>query len=623
MVSFVDGYERAWRAAEEPLALRRALLFELALVLTERAGFSVELLEQGRMARAPRPSVPAELRRAFLDFSAPAASTDRLALAHQLGQALDALLALEANFEASAERQQARRSSSLRKLVGSFFTPPDLARALVARSVPNLSALPPSLTVCDPAVGGGAFLLEAANALLASSCESEAGEAPGRRRIHESLHGWDRQELAIEVSEWALWLYLLADQEPLRPNPRLELRDSLEAPSFEAGRAEATATEAFDWIVGNPPWVAYQGRSARPLEPTLRARYRERYAAFRGFPTLHGMFVERACELAPNGIISLLLPSSVSDLDGYQPTRARLAASHRVLEPLEEFGQDAFAGVVQPCFGLIAAPRSSADPVAEGRPWTLQERSRRSHAARTVERPSALARLSALPPLPADLFGELGLQTNREVSRALLHRGPNPQPPFELPLLEGRRVREFRVSSPELFLHVDRPLLERTRCLLRDAQAYRAVDFVVRQTAAFPIAAPHTGAHFRNSLLAGYARHGYDLHLLLGLLNSALFRAVHVAGQRDARQAAFPQVKVSHLRRLPAPPPDEAGREQVRRIARRASEQAGLEVASREELDRAVFALFGISEEEARSILAYLSERAPGALSAREPRAAD
>src|SRR5690606_16176287 len=67
----------------------------------------------------------------------------------------------------------------------------------------------------------------------------------------------------------------------------------------------SSGAEGFDWIVGNPPWVAFQGRATQPIEKELRAFYRARYAAFTGYPTTQGMFAERAAELAPHGVISL------------------------------------------------------------------------------------------------------------------------------------------------------------------------------------------------------------------------------------------------------------------------------------------------------------------------------
>jgi hypothetical protein len=325
------------------------------------------------------------------------------------------------------------------------------------------------------------------------------------------------------------------------------------------------------------------------------------------------VFTERACELAPRGLISLLLPSSLSDLDGYRYARAALTRTHRPEEPLCEYGEDAFESVVQPCFGLVAVPRGALVEAEPARAWRLLERSRRGVEAVVTVVPTVLEDLAAGPRLPAMCFGEMGLQTNSRVVRELLHRAATPSGVFVMPILEGRDVGAFAVRQPQLFMNPDPVVLAETRCRLRAAEDYHRVAFIVRQTAAFTIAAKHRGERFRNSLLAGFASSEYDADLLVGLLNSALLRAFHVGGQRDARQATFPQVKVAHLRRLPAPPENVSAREAVRVISRELHESGGFREHA--VLDAAVFALYGLSAADSVQVLSYLRKRAPRALS--------
>jgi hypothetical protein len=100
-------------------------------------------------------------------------------------------------------------------------------------------------------------------------------------------------------------------------------------------------------------------------------------------------------------------------------------------------------------------------------------------------------------------------------------------------------------------MHLDRDAFARTRTRFR-AENYPRVAVIIRQTARFPIAAVHAPPlAFRNSLLAAYTD---EPHTLVALLNSTLLRTAHLASQRDGRQAIFPQLKIAHLRALPAPP---------------------------------------------------------------------
>lgn len=554
--------------------------------------------------------------------------------AHRIGETLDLLLSVDKAGE--------------RKGLGSYFTPKRVAQTVVERSWPHVLSLPhvergelPS--VLDPACGGGAFLVEAVRRIalhgevLHDSTSASSSET--LIRAARCAHGIDISPFAVATARAALRLVAPGLGEEQKQQERFYVGDALlDAQTREAARAldvlrqegqlpleaqgaffglERTEREGFDWIVGNPPWVAFQGRATRPISSELRAFYRHRYQAFSGYPTTQGMFAQRASELAPRGVLGLLVPSSLADLDGYKNTRAAVARNHKVSEPLLEFGQDAFESVVQPCFGLIAAPRGleDAEPEAQrARRWVLEERSRLAAAVDRIAPPACIAAVDGLPRLPKETFGELGFQSNTRVVQELFRRGTEPTGAYTLGLLEGRCVAEFKQKPPRVYLAPDQNRLTQLKARLRDAASYAKVDFVVRQTAAFTIAARHHGQPFRNSLIAGYAQVGLDADLLVGLLNSALFRCLHVSRQRDARQATFPQVKVSHLRALPVPPPDAARRRVVSRLSAQASGAGGLTQAARTELDGAVFALYGLSPADGRAIIAYLLARAPRAL---------
>ncbi len=533
---------------------------------------------------------------------------------HVLSLALDRLLAIGAARGHGGRQEET--DSNARRRSGSYFTPPRIAAHLVESAFEQRVIAERlaggGLRFCDPSVGGGAFLLEAVYRVAERRLASGDSLEGALRLATAGAHGVDVSRLALATTRAALGLFAavacrgawLGEESS---GPTLRLGDSLTSEEPSA---------PFDLVVGNPPWVAFQGRAAQPLAPELRATYRARFSAFSGYPTLQGLFAERAAELAPNGVIALLLPSSVADLLGYRNVRSVVRARHEVPEGLTEYGQDAFEGVVQPCFGLIAAPvRAShaggnASPregaSASERPFVLVERRRTGDRGAKIDPPEVLERIAELPSLPASCFGELGLQSNRTVSQELFLRANEARPPFNEPLLEGRNVAAFVLGPSRLFLHVDHDVLRRTRCSYRAIEQYQRVDFVVRQTAAWTIAARHDGRRFRNSLLAGYAAVDLDADLLVGLLNSSLYRALHVSRQRDARQGAFPQVKVSHLRMLPCPP----GSNGLRRAVSDASRALTAEGPSPErlaELERAVDALFSVSPVERADLDVFLA----------------
>ncbi len=585
--------------------LARARGREQALLASGRLfakvpGFEPDALgdKRQKLLRDVQPQLPA------LEFA------ERLPI-EAFGQLYESLLA--ARPDASGR--------SLRKRTGSYYTPEALTEVVAARAFDALAGVlgdagfgARPLCVLDPALGAGAFLVQAGREIARRS-----GRTPLDVVRHE-LFGADVSPLAVAVAEASLWL--LANSPDLSlAEAGWHLREGDALCSVAAGVLLSRRgvdfpdllpddADGFDLVLGNPPWVAFAGRATQPLAPELREHYRGNFQAFRGYPTLHALFVELGARLAPQGVVALLIPSPLADLAGYRHVRGALAVSHAVQEPLLELGQDAFESVTQPCFALVAAPRRQ--PAAEPeRAFVLTERRRAGGTASEVQAPAALARLASLPRLPPELFGEMGLQTNSAVTRQLLYRGATPPAEFSYALLEGRNIAEFALAAPRLFLKPDRAFLAAQRCRLRDAADYGRVKLVIRQTAAITIAAAHDGKPFRNSLLAGFELADFPFALTLGLLNSTLYRALHLAGRRDARQSAFPQVKIAHLRSLPAPPTFVL-RSRIIELSLEAT-RAGLTADLRHELDAAVFAAFGISDAERREIASFVRRLSPAA----------
>lgn len=475
--------------------------------------------------------------------------------------------------QAYAEPGEARRRS------GAHYTPRALTEPLVARTLAPLldragddADAILALRVCDPAMGSGALLVEAcrqiADRLRAADPSLDVGEA--RRLVAERcLHGVDADPLAVDLARAALWLIAGDQALPARfADENLHVGDALVGKGGEGGPSRVAAdalcrardTQPFHWpdafpevlrdrrgfdaVIGNPPWVAYAGRAAQPLADALFDFYRAHYPPFFGYRTLHGIFAYRAASLlAPGGRLGLVVPTSISDLDGYEPTRRAHDALCEVDAELPDFG-DAFDGVFQPSMGLLSTRRAS--------PTTTTGKARAWRVARDDVDPRSAAlleRLSLLTPLPPECFGERGLQTTGEdVKRLRVTR--DAEPPFVVPIREGGDVRAFAALPPRL--HLDPVGLN---AKLRPADEWRAVSVLVRQTARFPIAARADGLPFRNSLLACFGGDPYDADVLVAYLNASPIRWLHFMRHRDARQG-MPQVKIAHLRAVPRIPGD-------------------------------------------------------------------
>jgi hypothetical protein len=496
-------------------------------------------------------------------------------------------------YEASLESPSRRRS-------GSHYTTAEVAARIAEAALAPLFEVAGTraleLTVCDPSMGGGACLLAAARWLAAKAVAQ--GEAATPRdaltRIAGNVFGVDIDPAAAAIARVSLWLEV-GDAEASIDSwtARLRVGDGL------AGDVDGR----FDVMLGNPPWVSYVGRAAQPLEDAVRQRYTSDFASFAGYRNLQGLFLERAASLLrPGGRMAFLVPSSMSEQVGYAPTRRAVASYVDSDGEMADVGEDAFAGVVQPCMIFAGTRRAEPSPAtAPAKGGDHAWRVRRTDLCPVGRQ--LLERLCALPPLPSSLFGERGVQTSGADAADMADA---PDARRDWPLLSGSDIGPFRCGDPVRF--ADRSRFAKRFTDMRWAE----VAFVVRQTAMFPIAAHARGHAFRNSLLAGFAGVGDDeewtADFLVGWLNSSPIRWLHFHRFRDARQG-LPQVKVGHLRSVPRPSVGVAGaaervraRERVREIAgvARSLGEANSGIAGEEqrELDAIVGEVLGLTGEE-------------------------
>jgi methylase of polypeptide subunit release factors len=557
-----------------------------------------------------------------------AEATSLEALVRALGVSPEALLG------AGTVVLQATRA---RRRDGAHYTPAEVTSRVVEAALAPLlagAARVLELRVCDPAVGSGAFLLAAGRYLAAAAAaRGEADPGSARRRVVAAcLHGVDVDPLAVLVARSSLWLHAGAPlPAPASLEASLRVGDTLvgEAPGDAVDDAELAALApgapplhwprafasvftggrgGFDACIGNPPWVAYAGRAAEPIHPSLFSFYLRHNAAFHGYRTLHGLFVQRAASLLrPGGRLGLVVPTSVSDLAGYAPVRRAHDALASADAELVDFGADAFAGVFQPAMALLStrlqvdaacgAPRALAQSRGAGAAWSLA-RSDLDHVSERL-----LERLEAAPKLPREAFGERGFQSTGS-DAARLRRLPAPEPPFVLPIREGADIAAFVARPPRAFLDP-----RRTTGRLRGAEAWREVQLLIRQTARFPVAALADGVAFRNSILAGFAREECSAGLLLAWLNSSPVRWYHYMKHRDARQG-MPQVKVAHLRALPAPPASAAaGLEALGQ--RLGARNRGADAEAQRELDALVADALALDPAERATVARWTASMPP------------
>lgn len=491
-----------------------------------------------------------------------------------------------------------------RRRLGAHYTSRALVRVMVERTMAPLldrEVAPEaiaSLKVCDPAMGSGAFLIEACRGLGAHIVKAwertgTTPPAPGEdvavlaRRLvaRHCLYGVDKNPVAADLARLSLWLETAARDEPftfldhaVRTGDSLPFQWERELPEVFADGG------GFDAVLGNPPWVSYAGRAAQPLAGDVRAFYMKS-PAFHGYRNLQALFVHLAARvLRPGGRLGLVLPTSMSDLRGYEPSRRAHDALCLCDDELPDFG-DAFDDVFQPSMGLLSTRRASPASLAMAGPWPLERRD-----LDPVTR-ALLDKLDGFPRLPPRLFGERGFQTSGEDVRKL-HALAAPEGAVATPVRVGGDVEAYRRRPARL--HCD-PSVFGGR--FRPAEEWTAVKLLIRQTARFPMVALSDGAAFRNSVLAGFADETWSAPFLLAYLNSTPVRWYHYMRHRDARQG-MPQLKIAHLRAMPMPPREAPAAAHVERMGRELGERnEGVTAAERELVDGLVAELLGLLAE--------------------------
>lgn len=188
------------------------------------------------------------------------------------------------------------------KARGAFYTPPELARGLADEAIVRRSD-----RVIEPAAGRGVFALAAADALLALG----ARRADVRTQlVAVELHQEDAATTTAAVAA------------------RIGARWEATCTSFFGLIAEPV----FDAVIGNPPFVRYQGFKGAAREAAL-ACARKAGVELSGLASAWAAFVVHAVAfLRDGGRLAMILPAELLRADYAAPVRAYLCRSFARVE---------------------------------------------------------------------------------------------------------------------------------------------------------------------------------------------------------------------------------------------------------------------------------------------------
>lgn len=230
---------------------------------------------------------------------------------------------------------------------GAWYTPAWLAEAIVERAIPDVRAARRG-PVLDPACGGGAFLLAAADRLVTLGCTPAQALA--------SLRGVDVDPTAVAVTEAALWWWGARRGAPAVVADQLQVGDAL---------LDDTTPEPRGTVVGNPPFLG-QLRSATTVAADRRADLRARYGdAVRAYTDPAWLFVLHAVEqVVPGGRVALVQPQSFLAARDAAAIRQELDGCVELVDAIVDDGT-AFDAGVSVCAPVLQRRDPSRPP---GRP---------------------------------------------------------------------------------------------------------------------------------------------------------------------------------------------------------------------------------------------------------------
>lgn len=179
-----------------------------------------------------------------------------------------------------------------RQLNGVYYTPEPIVEYIVEETVSGDD------TVCDPACGGGAFLLEATKRIHRSTNKSAVGV------LEQNIYGVDIIEDNIRKSKIILLLYAVSQgEDPEKVEFNVSQTDSLRL-DWQA-EFPMLMSQGFDAVVGNPPYVKIQHQSAETKEHILAEYETVREGNFNTYIP----FVELSIRLLDDdGISGLITP---------------------------------------------------------------------------------------------------------------------------------------------------------------------------------------------------------------------------------------------------------------------------------------------------------------------------
>ncbi|HEU5087688.1 MAG TPA: N-6 DNA methylase, partial [Roseiflexaceae bacterium] len=343
-----------------------------------------ELNAIGRAWVSARQWAPLAQPGALFDPSLAPAELPEPAGAAQRVQPLDAGIAPAELHSPRAFGALYERLLAGRRSRGAFYTPAAIVEQILADAltpfvdqIVERQGTPASrqqallaLRVCDPAAGTGAFLVAAAECLVAAICRAHGGTADVhaiRRQVLENcVYGVELDALGAAIAQVCLCLPLIQAGRALPVlNRRVVAGNALTGrigsvsgqahPLAHWQAAFPDAPHGFDLVLGNPPYIDSERMTTE--QPQLRRFCAATWETARGNWDMFVVFVEIGLRLTrPGGRCAMIVPNRL--LDAPYAAQARRMLGNVELEALLNYSNLApfQAGVYPVVFVARNAP---------------------------------------------------------------------------------------------------------------------------------------------------------------------------------------------------------------------------------------------------------------------------
>ena len=378
----------------------------------------------------------------------------------------------------------------------------------------------------------------------------------------------------------------------------------------------------FDIVIGNPPY----GANIDNIIEVYKKKFKE---LVKNYADIYKMFIgEGLGILNSNGVLCYITPNTFLSQPRYKDIRSFIINYN--VERIVNLGMGVFENAVVPvCISIIQnAPNNGSYDYYDAANLNRFHFELIGCCTVSMAEIQRFADLNFMPSNKTDtLFfddvfdiRDAGIQYHRS-NIGLKNKGGNDL--YERlfsensnyflnshPVWYGKLInRYYKSPSTDEFFNLDyKTVLKSNEQVSFNKEAFSRKNKIIwRQTAPYPIATiDNNYIWFRNTIQCAWIREDFENQLSL-MAALAIFNSQYIKYQYNKivqeSGRVFPQVKLTHLKKLPITIPDEKTNKELERLAStiinaKCSNPSADTSALESEIDRLVYQLYGLTEEE-------------------------